>query len=214
MPPNDHPRDGQGFHALHGQGRDERPRRRGARPRGHQPLAVTDCLLKWSNADRTPSNPNNRHETQAGGVRRFAGGRSRRCGRVFYERAAENVKLDERTQGAQSVEDISTIRVASFEGRSVRLTMLARLRRDGQVAGIESKTPAGCTRPTEGAVKRALDGQGWELGGGGKAVFPAESSEHSLEATALSRKPSKAEKNLNIISRFSDHFRKTSAYYI
>ena len=51
MPPIDHPRDGQGLHALHGQGGDERPRRRGARPR-RTPISGAD--LRGAPAARSP----------------------------------------------------------------------------------------------------------------------------------------------------------------
>ena len=40
MPPSITARDGEGLHALHGEGRDERPRRRGHRPRQDESLAL------------------------------------------------------------------------------------------------------------------------------------------------------------------------------
>jgi hypothetical protein len=71
------------------------------------------------------------------------GGAWRVTGSLWIRRVqAEVDKLSERTRGdwvARSVEDISTDRVASFGGRSVRLTMVARLREDGRVAGDYAK---------------------------------------------------------------------------
>ena len=38
----DHARDGEGLHALHGEGRDQRPGRRSHRPRSHESVALRD----------------------------------------------------------------------------------------------------------------------------------------------------------------------------
>jgi len=100
--------------------------------------------------------------------------------------------------GGQSLEGKNTAKIAELSERTQGV----------RVAGGELKTPAGCTRSTEGAAERALDGQGWEPGGGGKSVFLAESSEHSLLATELSRKPSKSEERLNISSEIFRPFSK------
>ena len=48
MPPAITARDGEGLHALHGEGGDERPRRRGDRSRANESVALADIGVRTS----------------------------------------------------------------------------------------------------------------------------------------------------------------------
>ena len=79
-------------------------------------------------------------------------------------------ELSERTQiarVARSVEDISTIRVASFRSRSRRLTKVARLRKDCQVAGEYAKS-----KGKRQKAKKESSNTGWRVEGVG-GLYPS-----------------------------------------
>ena len=121
---------------------------------------------RWSSeANRTQSKP-----------------RAIRSGRsiiITYRMRAEIAELSKRSQigpDEQSVEDICAIHVASFRNWSVRLTEVARLRKDGRVAGEYAKSKGKRkkakkeSRNTEWRVAPALRGG---LPGGSRRMGPA-----------------------------------------